>query len=136
MTKRRSQVFVADLAAEERVECIGMWCYLYDRICDYYGEPEPPTFEGIIAGYEGDEEEPVRVLVRHPDPEIPLLEYEPCYVQPRFDLPRAWNPDGTPVVADPEEYTVSTYSHLTNRETSLPPGTKVRRWVSDWEEIE
>ena len=96
MTKRRSQTFVTDLTAEERVECIGMWCYLYDRICDDYGEPEPPTFEGIIAGYEGDEEAPVRVLVRHPDPEAPLLEYEPCYVQPRFDLPRAWNPDGTP----------------------------------------
>ena len=89
-------ITLADLPEKQRKEYIGMWCYLYDRICDDFGEPEPPTFEGIIAGYEGDEEAPARVLVRHPDPKAPLLEYEPCYVQPRFDLPRAWSPDGTP----------------------------------------
>lgn len=87
---------LADLPEKQRKEYIGMWCYLYDRICDDFGEPEPPTFEGIIAGYEGGEEAPARVLVRHPDPKAPLLEYEPCYVQPRFNLPRAWSPDGTP----------------------------------------
>lgn len=51
-------------------------------------------------------------------------------------ITRAWTPDGTPVVADPEEYTVTSFSHLTDRGASLPPGTRVRRWVSDWEVIE
>lgn len=96
---------LADMTPEQRTECVGMWCYLYDRTCDDFGEPEPPTFEGIIAGYEGDQEVPVRVLVRHPDPEAPLLEYEPGCVQPRFDLPRAWIPDGSPFPAARETIT-------------------------------
>lgn len=36
---------LADMTEEERTNCIGMWCYIFERL------NEPPIYEGIIAGY-------------------------------------------------------------------------------------
>ena len=114
---------LADMTPEERDQCRGMWCDLsieaWIVVSAYYSEQYKQTLVVLLDPVDGE-----------------LLEGVPAAaVTPRFDLPRAWTAYGTPVVADPEEYTVTSYSHLAGK-TSLPPGTTVRRWVSDWEAVE
>ncbi|WCZ36993.1 hypothetical protein CHEID_07300 [Corynebacterium heidelbergense] len=63
----------------------------------------------------------------------------PKNIIPRFDLPRAWTPLGAPVAAEPEDYETDLHGYIypqKHEETGQPPGTKVRRWVTDWEVIE
>lgn len=76
---------LADMAPEERQACVGMWCDI-----------EGWNHLGIISLLRSGES------IGFISPEIsPSLRYSPfSHVTPRFDLPRAWNPDGTPVPAN------------------------------------
>ncbi|HHK7182605.1 hypothetical protein ACTQX1_08250 [Collinsella bouchesdurhonensis] len=118
---------LADMTSEELEQCRGMWCDLsieaWIVVSAYYSEQYKQTLVVLLDPVDGE-----------------LLEGVPATaVTPRFDLPRAWTPDGTPVVADPEEYTADGRSRVYFEgieKVAFPPGTRVRRWVSDWEEIE
>ena len=113
---------LADMTPEERDECIGMWVET-----QAFNQPRLGIFLDWLAQRN-------EAIILRTDNRQKFLTHLHKLI-PRFDLPRAWNPDGTPVDADPEEYTVTSYSHLAGK-TSLPPGTTVRRWVSDWEVVE
>lgn len=127
MTTQPSRT-LADMTPEEREQCWGMWCKLSDgstgilAACDETYTGDHPRLAMII----GPSEDEQAVLV---------TQCEMQEITPLFGTLRAWKQDGTLVTADPEEYTVTSYSHLAGK-TSLPPGTTVRRWVSDWEEVE
>lgn len=70
---------------------IGMWCYVT--------EDNPweltPTDEGIIIGYEGSGDEKI-VNVFHPREGGAKIGHKLNEVMPRFDIPRAWNLNGSP----------------------------------------
>lgn len=118
---------LADMTPEERDQCRGMWCDLsieaWIVVSAYYSEQYKQTLVVLLDPVDGE-----------------LLEGVPATaVTPRFDLPRAWNPDGTPVDADPEEYTTDGRRRVYLEgieKVAFPPGTRVRLWVSDWEAVE
>lgn len=71
---------LADMTPEEREQCVGMWC-----------EAQSYGHLLVLARLEGND---ARVTV----PQGPYPHTAPLSnFTPRPDLPRAWNPDGTPV---------------------------------------
>lgn len=80
---------LADMAPEQRANCIGMWCEYpntYDRL-------------GIIYALD-DEDDP---WILRFDVRTEILGYDAKNIIPRFDLPRAWTPDGQPVPGEWED---------------------------------
>ena len=75
---------LADMAAEEREECVGMWCSIAGagRLC-------------VLLSTEND----VANLGFSCDNEFTILSLRYKNVTPRFDLPRVWAPDGEPIPA-------------------------------------
>ncbi|PIS66319.1 hypothetical protein AZH46_07000 [Corynebacterium striatum] len=72
---------LADMTPEQRANCIGMWCEypnIYDRL-------------GIIYALD-DENDP---WILRFDVRTEILGYDAKNIIPRFDLPRAWTPDGS-----------------------------------------
>lgn len=92
---------LADMTPEEREQCQGMWCYVFERL------DEPPVGEGIIAGYREADDGRTLVVVDHPHPDAGKWGHEIDAVSPRFDLPRAWTPDGKPVEGEWEHNTAA-----------------------------
>ena len=88
---------LADMTPQERAQSRGMWCYIFDR------EGEPPTGEGIIAGYKESDDGRTLAVIDHPHPDAGKWGYELNKVSSRPELPRAWNPDGTPPAGEWEE---------------------------------
>lgn len=72
---------LADMTAEERAECVGKWCeFLFD------GQKHVGVLLNCDCGL------PVIYV-----PSSRTEEYaELKKVTPRYDIPRAWNPDGIP----------------------------------------
>lgn len=99
---------LADMTPRERASCRGMWC------------DHPSNVEGKLAIiYEIDEDGDPMLLrfdVRHE-----VLGFAAEDVTPRFDLPRAWQADGTPPAGEWE------HAHI----PAL--GESTRRWISSWE---
>ncbi|PXY04631.1 hypothetical protein [Corynebacterium striatum] len=80
---------LADMTPEQRANCIGMWCEypnIYDRL-------------GIIYALD-DENDP---WILRFDVRTEILGYDAKNIIPRFDLPRAWTPDGQPVPGEWED---------------------------------
>lgn len=73
---------LADLTPEERAECVGMWC-------EY-----PNTRDRLGIIYDLDDDNDPWIL--RFDVRIEILGYDAKDTIPRFDLPRAWMPDGQP----------------------------------------
>ena len=75
---------LADMTAEERADCVGMWCSIAGagRLC-------------VLLSTEND----VANLGFSCDNEFTILSLRYKNVTPRFDLPRAWTPDGEPELA-------------------------------------
>ena len=80
---------LADMTAEEREECVGMWCEIAgqleilaepDGMVDYHDTAILHSVKRNGGGY---------VLAKD--------------VIPRFDLPRAWTPGGEPVAVEWEQ---------------------------------
>lgn len=90
---------LADLTPEQLHECVGMWCDFIPGDGDSDKEPEL----GIFAYWQWATNE---AIITRPDLADTRKWCFPENVTPRFDLPRAWNPDGTPVsdhITDLEE---------------------------------
>lgn len=111
---------LADMTPEERANCVGMWC-------EY---PNTRDRLGIIYGLD-DEHDP---WILRFDVRTEILGYDAKDVIPRFDLPRAWNPDGTPPAGEWEhaEY-LGDYKGMTNVYYFDGDPTH-RRWVGEWEQ--
>ena len=80
---------LADMTPEQRANCVGMWCEYpntYDRL-------------GIIYALD-DEDDP---WILRFDVRTEILGYDAKNIIPRFDLPRAWTPDGQPVPGEWED---------------------------------
>lgn len=110
---------LADMTAKERQACVGMWtdathCALQGIILDVsLGHARVLITENL--GQYSDEEEYIWVLKN---------------VAPRFDLPRAWNPDGTPPKGKWERTRIpdDPYDSFSTQ--------KVRRFVGEYEDEE
>lgn len=114
---------IADLTPEQRPECVGMWCdflpYPFDN------EPPEPAI-GIIHTIRNDE---ALVIYAHDTHDYPHGYYETDVLAPRFDLPRAWTPDGAPVPGSwqagmkPQQAPVFEQDEVATH----------RRYVTEWE---
>ncbi|ERS51261.1 hypothetical protein HMPREF1267_02382 [Corynebacterium sp. KPL1824] len=120
---------LADMTEEERAECVGMWCG-YNR---HLKGGKPQDFVIMIE----DINEAGRVSCINPGaPEPKAWAPDPWMLTPRFDLPRAWHPDGQPPQGEWEDdYTDSDGITLTTGEDlNVGPHQEIRRWIGDWEE--
>lgn len=84
---------LTDYSPDKHEQMVGMWCYIFDRKT----EPDLPIGEGIIAGYRKTNDGRTVVIIDDPRPDGEKWKYELHDIVPRFDLLRAWNPDGTHV---------------------------------------
>lgn len=116
---------LADMTPEERAKCVGMW---FDTIFGL----------GILEALQ---EEPKEgdPFGRFTHPDRGSWHTETLKgLTPRHDLPRAWNPDGTPLQAARETCTGDDGLYLDDDGTMFltTPGTIYKRWVTDWEVAE
>ena len=110
---------LADMTEEERANCPGMWA------TSFIG------YTGVIV-YQNGKQAYLIIPEYNREQTFPLDE-----VTPRPDLPRAWNPDGTPPAGEWEDdYTDENGNTLTTGEDvpGAGPHTHIRRFVGEWEE--
>ena len=111
---------LADMTQDERVSCRGLWVTYPSPL----GDREAIYVTGSTLFKPG-----------HGKFRIPLE-----HITPRFDLPRAWNPDGTPPAGrwhdDYTDVAGTIVDPLTNavEDVDAPPHTEVRRWIGEWEQ--
>ena len=103
---------LADMATEERAECVGMWCECTTGHSKHIAVLLNDS--GLII---------FPHLLKSGTLEIGLI-------TPRFDLPRAWRPDGRPV---PGEWEKST-AELPTKDYKATFTQHYRRWVGEWEQ--
>ena len=117
---------LADMTPQERGQCRGMWCEdIYGDLYIYLGAPTGSTTydeeTGALMGTFIDPQEPDII-------EAPLAAFAS-----RFDLPRAWQADGTPPHGKWEEA-----EHISKGVTTVylcgRQNPTHRRFVGDWEE--
>lgn len=125
---------LADMTPQERAECVGMWCDVTNASVN---EDKPVVLcsdkevNGVLPVYI-----PWVTASFYPTEEG-VSGWPADGLAPRFDLPRAWNPDGQPPAGKWEnDYTDSDGSTLTTGEDlDVGPHQEVRRFVTEWEEI-
>lgn len=76
---------LADMTAEERTACVGMWC---DNLVSTADNPRPV----VLACVQGEQ-----CWILHTGLHGEWSRFSLGSVSPRYDLPRAWTPDGEPV---------------------------------------
>ena len=123
---------LADMTAEERADCVGMWA-------DAMGQGL-----GVIVNAT----ELSDCWVLFPEDGGNVATCRNRRVTPRFDLPRAWTPGGQPVSVSKEygqceiggtpDGTFATIVHVDGGRTEYAPdGTphgEVYRWVGEWKQ--
>ena len=133
---------LADMTAEERADCVGMWADAPGEDLAIIASASEPDVSWVFFPQSGGDS-------------ATLLD---LFIAPRFDLPRAWTPDGEPVEMVKEYgifYTLrdgdeeicfvhdsplSVEPAVKHLEKSLRRGTitKITRktqWVTEWEEV-
>ena len=101
---------LADMTAEERADCVGMWCE--------YKDGNGTKLAVIVETWLTDPEACMAYDISCHENRHPLG----GDVTPRPDLPRAWNPDGTPPAWKWEHAHIPALGEFT------------RRFVGEWEE--
>ena len=123
---------LADMTAEERADCVGMWADVARR-----------TRAVIINAKEQD-----YCWVIHPEDGGNVATCRNKMVNPRPDLPRAWTPDGQPVDMNKEygqcemggtpDGAPAIIVHVDDGRTEYAsedaPDGEVHRWVGEWEQ--
>ena len=118
---------LADMTAEERAECVGMWALI----------------ESINLAVIVEVDETDTCVVIYPEWQSNTAAHLNEMVTPRFDLPRAWMPDGQPVPMKKEfgfcgsagsDTTVRKYNSGTVYVPEDTPHGEVYRWVGEWEQ--
>jgi len=109
---------LADMTEEERAECVGMWAETSNGLAIII---EPFYTDGALD----------TTVVFSLKPEVKIEQRIAAYTTPRFDLPRAWTPDGRPVFMETE------LGNIDNCGDFIPCDNEeyatARRWVGDWE---
>lgn len=127
---------LANMTPQERAECVGNWCNYTDPILKTGPE------QWIIAGRatptrlrNGEPLVPCVLLVK-PGKNHPFLcNAKLDEVAPLYDLPRAWQADGTPPQGE-WEYAEYLGDHDGMTDVYYCGGDPThRRWESNWEEI-
>lgn len=122
---------LADVAPQELDNHVGTWVNVLEI-------PHPVIYTGDFEST-GDIKHGARIF----DPRYGTDYTRLDHCTPRPDLPRAWTPDGTPVVMDVQtaDYRPGvgrgfyTIHETTEKGPELPEGTThAQRWVGDWEE--
>lgn len=75
---------LADMTAEERADCVGMWA-----------EHAHPHYDGLEVIIDSDHDSVTTISTKSGQQYIVVGEVM-RHITPRFDLPRAWTPDGAP----------------------------------------
>lgn len=116
---------LADMTEEERAACVGMWCDFPD--------PDERTNLAIYVGDSTNHHGYCEIVHAGELGTITV----PESLTPRYDLPRAWAPDGTPPQGEWEDdYTDSDGITLsTGEDLDVGPHQEVRRWIGEWEEV-
>ena len=123
---------LADMTAEERADCVGMWALI----------------EGISLAVITEADETSTCVVIYPEWQSNTAAHLNEMVIPRYDLPRAWTPDGHPVGASREygqceiggtpDGAFATIVHVDGGGTEYAPDDtphgEVYRWVGEWEQ--
>lgn len=111
---------LADMTPQERAQCRGMWC-------------DTPKGQFILLAPMFPDREAFGWELLAPS-EAMKIDYPPEKITPRFDLPRAWTPDGKPPAGEWEhaEY-LSHYKGMTDVYHYDGEPTH-RRFVGEWEE--
>ena len=109
---------LADLAPHERDEHVGTWV-------DVPYKPHPVIYMG---DFESTGAIKYGAVILDPRYGTNYERLDDCTLRP--DLPRAWNPNGTPTAGMWE------YDTLPADEAANPTGKEIvdRRWVGEWEE--
>lgn len=107
---------LADMTPEQRYDCVGMWCEVTEEFSYPAVLVEISHFHGRSLG---------TLLTEGLSGKMLLDPYPIDSITPRPDLPRAWQPDGTPVNGKWE--TAIEYSNH-------QPPTRMSRFVGEWEE--
>ena len=76
---------LADMSAEERADCVGMWA-----------EHAHPHYDGLEVIIDSDHDSVTTISTKSGQQYIVVGEVM-RHITPRFDLPRAWTPGGEPV---------------------------------------
>lgn len=115
----------ADMTPEERARYRGMWC-------DF---PDPDERTNLAIYVDDSLKHQGFCEIIH-EGQLGRLTI-PENLTPRFDLPRAWSPNGTPPQGEWEDdYTDSDGITLsTGEDLDLGPHSHIRRWVGEWEEL-
>ena len=144
---------LADMTAEERADCVGMWA-----------EHAHPHYDGLEVIIDSDHDSVTTISTKSGQQYIVVGEVM-RHITPRFDLPRAWTSDGEPVPGEWEDgHVFVSYDEpdpwITKDTVSIeglseggmsyyeePPNGievkldrfgegegKARRWVGEWEQ--
>lgn len=100
---------LADMTVQERKECVGMWAETSNGLAI------------IIEPFYTDEVLDTTVVFSL-KPEVKIEQRIAAYTTPRFDLPRAWGPDGQPPAGQWESINEPRFQN------------HKRRFVGEWEE--
>lgn len=115
----------ADMTEEERAQCRGMWC-------DYTRDGEEKDLVIVVAGTN----DAGRIPCVNPGAPIPSAwAPEPWTLTPRFDLPRAWRVDGTPVKGSWTEAEYIGDSHGMRDVYHFDGPPTHRYFETEWEEV-
>ena len=119
---------LADMTAEERADCVGMWC---DNLVSTADNPHPV----VLACVQGE-----RCWILHTNLHGEWSCFSLGSVAPRFDLPRAWTPDGEPEFAQALAEETYEYSAQAKRgecwETCTNSETHLEEWWADKDDAE
>ena len=114
---------LVDMTAEERADCVGMWC---DNLVSTAGNPKPV----VLACVQGE-----RCWILHTNLHGEWSCFPLGSVSPRPDLPRVWTPDGEPELAQALAEETYEYSyqvkHADGWETACNDVTHVDEWWPD-----
>ena len=108
---------LADMTQQERAQCRGVWCEEQDgSMCIYMGDIQKDDRRGVFT---------------YPASMISMGAFL-SRMTPLFDLPRAWQADGTPPAG---EWVYANPSNKERMHVRVPDkNTTHRRWVGEWEE--
>ena len=82
---------LADMTIKERADCVGMWA-----------EHAHPHYDGLEVIIDSDHDSVTTISTKSGQQYIMVGEVM-RHITPRFDLPRAWTPDGLPVPGEWED---------------------------------
>ena len=119
---------LADMTAEERADCVGMWA-----------EHAHPHYDGLEVIIDSDHDSVTTISTKSGQQYIVVGEVM-RHITPRFDLPRAWTPDGEPEIEQALAEETWEYSfqikYADGWETASNSVTEIDEWWPDKSDAE